>query len=142
MQPTWIVVADAGRARVLEMHGKDLAEIDDFVNPAERNDNADLETDSHGRFYGKGEREEGHTAEPSVQPKEHMAELFAVSIAKYLNEARNQNKYAKLQLIAEPGFLGLMRNKLDENVMNLVESELPKDLSKASVPQIEQYVKH
>ena len=72
MQPTWIVVADAGRARVLEMQGTEhLAEIEDFINPAERNDNADIDTDSRGRFYGKGEREEGHTAEPSVQPKEH-----------------------------------------------------------------------
>lgn len=142
MQPTWIVVADAGRARVLEMQGKSLEEIEDFVNPAERNDNADLRTDSHGRFYGKGEREEGHTAEPSVQPKEHEAELFADLIAQYLNDARNQNKYAKLQLIAAPEFLGLMRTKLDENVRSLVESELSKDLSKASLPQIEQYVKH
>ena len=59
-----------------------------------------------------------------------------------MDDARNQNKYARLQLIAAPAFLGLMRNKLDSNVMNLVERELPKDLSKASLPQIEQYVKH
>ena len=143
MQPTWIVVADAGRARVLEMQDTDhLAEIENFINPAERNDNADIDTDSRGRFYGKGEREEGHTAEPAVQPKEHEAELFAITIAKYLDDARSQNKYAKLQLIAAPAFLGLMRNKLDSNVMNLVERELPKDLSKASLPQIEHYVKH
>jgi protein required for attachment to host cells len=143
MQATWVVVADAGRARVLELHESNhLAEIEDFVNPAERNKNADIDTDSHGRFYGKGEREEGHTAEPSVQPKEHEAELFAISLAEYLNDARNQNKYDRLQLIAAPAFLGLMRNKLDSNVVDLVESELPKDLSKASLPQIEQYVKH
>jgi protein required for attachment to host cells len=143
MQATWVVVADAGRARVLELHESNhLAEIEDFVNPAERNRNADIDTDSHGRFYGKGEREEGHTAEPSVQPKEHEAELFAISLAEYLNDARNQNKYDRLQLIAAPAFLGLMRNKLDSNVVDLVESELPKDLSKASLPQIEQYVKH
>ena len=77
-----------------------------------------------------------------MQPKEHEAELFAITIAKYLDDARSQNKYAKLQLIAAPAFLGLMRNKLDSNVMNLVERELPKDLSKASLPQIEHYVKH
>ncbi|HEX5539751.1 MAG TPA: host attachment protein [Methylophilaceae bacterium] len=143
MQATWIVVADASRARVLQLQDQEhLAEVQDFVNPVERNENADLRTDSYGRFYGKGEPNRGNTAEPAMSPKEHEAELFAIAIADYLDDARSQNKYARLQLIAAPAFLGLMRQKLDKQVMDLVESELPKDLSKASLPQIEQYLKH
>lgn len=139
MDSTWIVVADAGRGRIFEMQQKGhLAEIEDFANPAERERNADLRTDGYGRFYGKGEREEGHTAEPPVSPKEHEAELFATHIAEYLDKARSRNKYSSLRLIAAPSFLGLLRNKLDQEVMKLVDQELDQDLTKVSIRELEQ----
>jgi protein required for attachment to host cells len=139
MQSTWIVVADAGRGRIFEMQEEGhLAEIEDFVNPAERERNADLRTDSYGRFYGKGEREEGHTAEPAVSPREHEAERFAIHIAEYLDQARTHHQYEKLKLIAAPSFLGVLRNKLDEEVLKLVDLQLDQDLTKASVRELEQ----
>lgn len=115
-----------------------LAEIENFVNPAERERNADLRTDGYGRFYGKGEREQGHTAEPDISPKQHEAERFAIQLADYLDQARNHHQYEKLKLIAAPGFLGLLRNKLDEEVMKLVDLQLDQDLTKASVRELEQ----
>lgn len=143
MQPTWIVVADASRARVLELHAHNhLAEIEDLVNPAERNGNADLITDNSGRFYGDSGSGQGNTSQPAATAKQHEAEQFAGTVAQYLDDARNQHKYAKLQLIAAPEFLGLMRKKMDQGVMLLVENELAKDLSTASLQQVEQYVKH
>lgn len=139
MGATWIVVADAARGRIFEMQQQGhLAEIEDFVNPVEREDNADLRTDGYGRFYGKGEREQGHTAEPPVLPKEHEAERFARHIADYLDQARNLHQYDKLCLIAAPGFLGLLRNTLDEEVQKLIDQELDQDLTKASIRELEQ----
>lgn len=138
MEATWIVVADAARGRIFEMQHGHLAEIEDFLNPAEREDNADLRTDGYGRFYGKGEREQGHTAEPPVSPKEHEAARFAKHIATYLDQARNRHRYDKLRLIAAPAFLGLLRNTLDGEVRKLVEQELDQDLTKASVRDLEQ----
>ena len=138
MEATWIVVADAARGRIFAMQQQGhLAEIENFVNPAEREDNADLRTDSYGRFYGKGEREEGHTAEPSVLPKEHEAARFAKHIAEYLDQARNRHLYDKLRLIAAPSFLGLLRNTLDDEVRKLVDQELDQDLTKVSVRELE-----
>ncbi|HZV62995.1 MAG TPA: host attachment protein [Methylophilaceae bacterium] len=139
MEATWIVVADAARGRIFEMQQEGhLAEIENFVNPAEREDNADLRTDGYGRFYGKGEREEGHTAEPSVLPKEHEAARFAKHLAVYLDQARNRHLYDKLRLIAAPSFLGLLRNTLDDEVRKLVDQELDQDLTKVSVRELEQ----
>lgn len=139
MHSTWIVVADAGRGRIFEMQQKGhLVEIEDFANPAERERNADLRTDAHGRFYGMGERQEGHTVEPPVSPKEHEAELFASHIAEYLDKARNGNKYSSLRLIAAPSFLGVLRNKLGKEVMKLVDQELDQDLTKISARELEQ----
>jgi protein required for attachment to host cells len=139
MEATWIVVADAARGRIFEMQQEGhLAEIENFVNPAEREDNADLRTDGYGRFYGKGEREEGHTAEPPVSPKEHEAARFAKHLAVYLDQARNRHLYDKLRLIAAPSFLGLLRNTLDDEVRKLVDQELDQDLTKVSVRELEQ----
>lgn len=143
MDATWVLVADAGRGRIFEMRepGR-LAEIENFVNPAERERNADLRTDGYGRFYGKGEREEGHTAEPTVLPKEHEAERFADHIAEYLDKARTRHQYEKLKLVAAPGFLGLLRNKLDAQVLKLVDLELDQDLTKISIRELEQRLEH
>lgn len=139
MQALWIVVADAARGRIFEMQPQGhLAEIEDLVNPAEREGNADLRTDAYGRFYGKGEREEGHTAEPDISPKQHEAERFAAHIADFLDQARNRHEYEKLRLVAAPAFLGVLRNKLDEQVLRLVDQELDQDLTKASIRELEQ----
>ncbi|HEU4709526.1 MAG TPA: host attachment protein, partial [Methylophilaceae bacterium] len=106
MDATWIVVADGARGRIFERLAKGhLTEIDDFVNPVEREDNADLRTDAYGRFYGKGERAQGHTAEPDVSPKQHEAERFAAYIAQFLYEAKNRNRFSSVCLIAAPAFL-------------------------------------
>jgi protein required for attachment to host cells len=143
MQPTWIVVADAGRSRIFELQEPGhLAEIDSLVNPAQRERNADLRTDGYGRFYGKGERDQGHTAEPDISPKQHEAEHFADHIAEYLDQARTRHQYGKLKLVAAPAFLGVLRNKLDEEVLKLVDMQLDQDLTKASVSELEQRLEH
>jgi protein required for attachment to host cells len=42
--------------------------------------------------------------------------------------------------MAESRFLGLLRDKMDDQVRKLVTEELPKDLSKASVEDIRKQV--
>ena len=72
-----VVVADSNRARIFALQGRDeLSELEDLVNPEARQDERELRSDADGRFYGKGERSEGHVAEPSVSPKQHEAELI------------------------------------------------------------------
>ena len=51
MHATWIVVADEARGRIFEIQQQGhLAEIENFVNPSERERNSDLRTDAYGRF--------------------------------------------------------------------------------------------
>lgn len=119
-----------------------LHEIEDLANPAGRANSRELETDGRGRFYGKGEREQGHTAEPSVNPVEHETELFSKRVGEFLDQARIEHRYDKLCLIAYPKFLGLMRQNLSKEVQKLVEDEVPKDISGLDVREIEDYVKN
>lgn len=142
MQSTWIVVADSSRARIFERHDPDrhLHEVDDFINEAGRMNSGELRTDERGRFYGKGERQMGHTADPAVMPYEHENEIFSRKLGDYLEKAHNDHRYEQLYLVAAPKFLGLLRDNLNSEVGKAVEEELPNDISKFTVQQIEEFV--
>ena len=139
MDTTWILVADSGRARIFEMHNHAaITEVQDLTNSLGRMQDRELKTDKEGRFFERPAQ--GNTAEPDVSPEKHEALLFAGKINKFLSDSHNHKRFSKLQLIAQPEFLGLLRKKLDNQVRKLVVKELPKDLTKASVKDIQQYV--
>lgn len=139
MNNTWILVADSGRARIFEMKSDTtMTEIEDFANALGRFQNRELKTDNEGRFFGKSAQ--GNTSEPDVSPEKHEATLFAKAISEFLTDSCSPQRYAKLIVFAEPQFLGLLRDKMDDQVRKLVVADLPKDLSKASVEDIRQQV--
>jgi len=128
---TWIVAADASRARVYTMATADETPrpVEEFDNPAGRAHNRDLVTDGDGRYFGKGERNQGHTAPPGESAVEHEVELFAKRVAGYLDRARIDHKYERLRLVAAPKFLGLLRQNLSKEVDKLVDDAIAKDVS-------------
>lgn len=143
MQTTWILAADSSRARIFEMQGAQdhLREIEDFANPAGHEQNQEISSDARGRYFGKG-RQQGDTAEPQVDEVEHETELFSKTVSAYLDKARVEHRYDKLCLIAFPKFLGLMRRNLSKEAQQLVEDEVPKDISKLEARDIEDYVRN
>jgi protein required for attachment to host cells len=143
MVKTWIVVADNSRARIFEVidRNETLHELDDLVNPAGRLHDSELRTDNVGRYYGRGERMQGHSAQPRTDPGEHETELFAKTVAHYLEQARVEHRYARLCLMAAPKFLGLLRQNLSKNARDLVFEELAKDVSWLEGPQLQEYVR-
>jgi protein required for attachment to host cells len=143
MRTTWILIADSSRARIFEKkeHEKHLEEVEDFVDSEGRATSKELRTDGRGRFYGKGERDQGHTAEPAVSAVEHENDMFAHTLTRYLDDARKENRYNRLYLIAPPKFLGLIRGSLDNEVKKMVQAELQKDISTFTAQEVEGYVK-
>jgi protein required for attachment to host cells len=131
MQKTWIVAADSGRARIFEAEGtgKNFHEIYDFVNEAGRERYQDLRTDAKGRFYGKGERDQAHTAEPDVDAPRHETELFAKKVSEYLDKGRVEHRYDGLFLVAFPKFIGMVRDMLSKEAQQLIKREIAKDIS-------------
>lgn len=141
MQTTWIVVADSSRARIFEKRELDahLEEVDDFVNAAGRAEYQDINTDRGGSFGSKGGAQT-HTSQPQASPAEHSAELFSREVTQFLDEAHDDQRYERLCVIAAPKFLGLLRSNLSKRVEDMVEEELPKDISNFTARQIEDYV--
>src|SRR4051812_14856125 len=107
MGTTWLLVANRSRARLLEVQlGSDTpSEIADFANPEGRAHGRDVRSDADGRFYGKGERTQGHAAakEPDLAAKQ--VDHFAEEIRDYLEHARNEHRFGQLWIVAAPAFL-------------------------------------
>jgi protein required for attachment to host cells len=140
MQTTWIIAADSTRARIFEAHGtQEFHEIEDLLNPAGRESDRDINTDAKGRFYGKGERHQGHTAEPDIDASTHQTELFSKHVTEYLDKARVEHRYDELFLIAYPKFLGMLRENLSKEAQKLIKDEIPKDISKLGEREIHDF---
>jgi protein required for attachment to host cells len=143
MMKTWIVSADAGRARIFQSTtgSRQIDEIADFVNPSAREPARDLVTDADGRVYAHGGRgQPSHASAPRADPVEHETELFAKRVAEAIDEARKAARFDDLCLVAAPKFLGLLRANLDKETRKLARREIDKDLSQKSAAEILAYV--
>lgn len=141
MATTWIVAADASRARFLQVADRErLVEIDNLVNPEGRLQNREVTSDASGRFPGK-DRPGGDSSDDETHAVDHLDELFAKRVGEYLDKARTDHRYDELVLVAPPKFLGMMRKKIGKEVGKLIVNELPKDLSWVNARELERYFK-
>ena len=138
MATTWIVAADESRARVLQVTGQRerLAEIHHLSNPEGRAQNRELQTDAEPRFHGNAGPASDREAQGAV---EQSVRTFAKEVGRYLDKARQEQRYDELVLVAPPKFLGALRKELGKEVEKLVAEELPKDLSWFSERDLERY---
>ncbi|HYX65780.1 MAG TPA: host attachment protein [Burkholderiales bacterium] len=136
MATTWIVAADASRARILQVMDREqrLSEIEDLYNPAGRLNEREMTSDAEPRFHGSAGPGSDREAKGAV---EHEVEMFAKRLGDYLDKARTSHRYDRLHLIAPPKFLGQLRKELDKEVGKLVAEELPKDLSWLDARELE-----
>ncbi|MFP4648391.1 MAG: host attachment protein [Halorhodospira sp.] len=140
MAKTWVVVADAARARVFESDrrsGEPMHERETWVNPELRLPAHERVTDRQGRMAaGEGR----HAMEPSTDLKEVEAERFARELVRWLEQAWQQGRFEHLVLAAAPHFLGQIRHYLDNSLRGAVSYEIDKDLCHMERP--EQIRKH
>lgn len=144
MTTTWIVSADAGRARIFaesDPH-KPLQEIEDMVSANARARDTDINTDRVGvtsagqSIHNTGGATPNKLYEPAQTPEQHDATLFAKDICGYLLKAMQDKRFQKLHLIAEARFLGVLRAGLDHQLKALVTLELNKDYTHLSGHQL------
>jgi protein required for attachment to host cells len=90
---TWVLAADANRARVFETRGLrlDLQQVEELKNPASRAADSD--------------------------------ESFARTIADFLERSRVQQRFDRLRLAVDPNFIGVLRDRLSSETRKLVYDE-------------------
>lgn len=140
MSHAWILVANRSNARLFANKGshKSLNLVEDFFHSAGRHRERDLNSDKSGRLAGSGGQSrhgvgDGHSA------TEHEAENFAKELAQRLHQGRTENEFTRLVLVAEPGFLGLLKGALDDQTAKLLTDTVAKDLvhmSDSEIPDV------
>jgi protein required for attachment to host cells len=136
MTTTWVVVADASRARIFstEKAASPLVELQTLTHPEARLHEGDLVSDRPGRDRnsGIGSHDMGHESDA----KEGEAIRFAAQICDALEEGRNAGRYEQLYLIAAPSFLGVLRKQQNGPLKKLVTEEVAKNLTTQSPADI------
>lgn len=137
---TYIVVADAARARIFTRDALNLVEQESLVHAEGRLHEGDLITDSRGADVHESTSTSARASREDGIASQHENEIFAKEVAQRLYAARVDNSMNKLIMVAPPKFLGLLREKLDQPTHKLVIHTLSKDLSKASLTDIQHAV--
>ncbi|MBI2383489.1 MAG: host attachment protein [Gammaproteobacteria bacterium] len=133
----WVLVADHMRARLFCADGPRgaLVEREGMVNPEFRLHEGELVSDRGGRLTHPVRRG-GPALRAGASAREHSAETFARAVCDRLHAMRSGGALARLHLIAEPDFLGLLRERLDPATRRQVATEICKSLTRRSAEEI------
>lgn len=128
---TWIVIADAGRARILERQKRNgpLREVDGARLEQHVPLSHDIGDDRPGRTMVSGGAVR-HAYSTPTDPHREAKRDFIKALAHRLDEDLATGAFDKLILIAPPQALGDLRAALSAPVARRVIGELHKDLTK------------
>jgi protein required for attachment to host cells len=158
MQTTWILSANAGRARFFTESSPNgpLVEVEDMLNSSMRQRMLDTISDKidpkaatssgHGigGTQGPGQAHNAKAGapnkdyQPAQTPDQHQAEQFARDISRYLVTAHQQGRFQQLFIAASPEFLGTLRACLDPQIAALAKQELNKDYTQLNAQQLQE----
>lgn len=129
MEKIWIVAADKVRARLFQAEHitGPLKEVRNMVNPESRLQDRELVTDDPGRAFTSGDGGRAQTATYSeASEREHQAKLFAKEIVGELDKLRTKGELERVHVLAEPGFMGELREHYPRALQKCVASEIGK----------------
>ncbi len=140
MRKTWIVVADNSRARIFtaETPSSPLIEMDSIVHPEARMHDRDITSDLPGRGSGTGGSR--HSYESATDAKDYENMGFAKRVTDFLDDARKNDSYRQLIIVAAPKLLGNLRSEMNDQTRKLVTLELDKNLSQLSPEDIRKHM--
>lgn len=128
---TWILIADASRAKVLLYRGPGhkLKTVEGMSLAFDHKQASDILSDKPGRsFESIGATR--HAVSPRSDPERLEEKRFAHEIAERLDtEARNAS-FERLIVVAPPTMLGDLRQALTPRLTHLLGATLDKDLTK------------
>ncbi|WP_332644729.1 host attachment protein [Aeromicrobium sp.] len=134
MNTGWVLVADSAQARILEYDKHKLEPFKEFVHPESREHGQDL--------IGNRPNQNQHSMEKTRKGEEHQglrdeeSRKFAKQLSDYLSTAHAQNKFRKIVLVADPRFLGMLRQELSNPVAGCVASSIDKNVVRMNAKEL------
>jgi protein required for attachment to host cells len=128
---TWILIADAGRARVLQNlgPGKGLTPVDGMASEASLPATHDMMTDRQGRGH-ESANPAHHAIEPKTDPREQLKHHYLAAQAQHLDRSLGADAFDRLVVVAPPHALGLLRSAFTHRLKAAIKAEIAKDLTK------------
>ena len=130
---TWVLVADAGGARIfsfLDKNGQwtlhDTIKGDGSATPGQTQGTLQKASEHKGALHGHGE----------VHAKETKERRFAHTLAHVLERGHESRAFSKLALVATPKLLGELRENLSRSLQACVSSEVHKDYTHSGVEDL------
>lgn len=136
MSSTWIVVADAYRARFFsaDKPAGPLFELETLSNPEGRLHEGDLVTDRDGRDSNRNGSRHGLGGENTA--KNEQINRFAGEVCARLETGRQKHAFDRLYVVGAPAFLGLLRKHQSSGLRRLIRHEIDKDVTTQTPEQI------
>lgn len=131
-----IVVADRSEARFYDaQHANSrLQLVGQLTVPQAHLHDRDFKSDRPGRVFdraaGSGRRGAvaHHATDGERNPLQHEAEVFAHRVAKELEKGWHAHAFERVVLMAEPGFLGELRQVIPKSLTKTIALQVRKDL--------------
>ena len=138
----WVLVANSGQARILELRRKPYAfqQVTELVSEAQHMTNKELVSDASGRVYhtqGPGT----HSMNPRSDPHENAEEQFSRSLIQKMERAAQLGRFDQLLVIADPKTVGRLRQQMNKTLAGKVVQEVSLDLVGLPLPQLEARVR-
>lgn len=137
-ESVWVVAADSSRARVFSSRGglnATLTEAFDLAEPEARLHETEITTDKAGALFARGGPARS-AAEPSQLKREQAPQRLAKEVCERLTRLRDTGTLDRLYLVAEPRFLGLLRQSMDQATARRVVTAEAKNITTHSVSAI------
>ena len=125
MSITWILVANARRARLFANHGPNKGLALENESIAEEQHEIQDERHSAGRASPK-----------KGTPMRQEARSFAHRLADILQKGRSRGDFERVVLVAPPSFMGMLNAELDGPTASLVSGRLDKDYTRVALDQL------
>lgn len=134
----WVLVANSGHARILEMQRKpyEFHQVSELVSETQHLTSKDIVSDASGRVYhtqGPGT----HAMNPRSDPHQNAEEQFSRSLAQKMDKAARLGRFEQLLIVADPKTMGRLRQQMNRSLAGKVTDEVALDLVGLPLPQLE-----
>ncbi|MBY6190320.1 host attachment protein [Microbulbifer agarilyticus] len=136
MSKAWVLVANHTHARLFEAEKRagTLNEIETLVYPEGRMKGHELLSDAPGRTFDS--RGDGRHAMEGPNVRKQGAKRFAKDIAHTLEKGRQQGRFDRLYIVAEPSMAGNLRLSMSSPCLASIAGEARKNLTKSDTEEI------
>lgn len=136
MENIWVLAADNVHARFFraEHVTGPLREVRDIVNPESRLQERELVSDTPGRAFSPsaGNRQ----AYGEASEKEHQSRTFAREVIGEVEKLRARGELERFHVVAEPGFLGRLRENYSPPLKKCVGAEVTNHATQCRAEEI------